>query len=153
MIKSAIVLSKAWISKQFKRRCLCHWLVDSSYLENWLKHNHKLHNIKISFCRNNWYFQACGSHEDNIIFPLIWLFIFSNCVGDNPLRKYIYWQNMRLEIRESCLENFRTFLRSFRIYFPGFSNWTSDCLWVMAIKEFLRQGSQDKWYFSTSIFS
>ena len=49
MITSAIVVSKVSVTKICKPRCLCYWLVDSPYLENWLKTYKK----KISFWRSN----------------------------------------------------------------------------------------------------
>ena len=137
MLTSAIVLSKDSMTKRFKPRCLCYWLVDSLYFKNWLKGNQKLRKTKIHF------FLSCKF----LYSAIMWV--------NNPLWKHIYWQNMRLGIEKNVLKktSFRAFLRSFRIFFPGFSKWTSDCLWAMTRNRFLQQGSQDNWYFSIYMFT
>ena len=41
----------------------------------------KPRNTKINFSTNNSDFQAWESHQDNKISPLMWIYIFSNCVS------------------------------------------------------------------------
>ena len=125
MITSAIVLSKDSMTKRFKPRCLCYWLVDSLYFKNWLKGNQKLRKTKI---------------HCELIIP--YEIIFIDKTWDWGLRKM-------------CLKKLHSgpSWEASEFFSPGFSKWTSDCLWAMARNRFLQQGSQDNWYFSIYMFT
>ena len=148
----AIVLSKVSVTKTFKLRCLCYWLVDSPYLKNWLKHNQNIYNQNF-FLEKQLGFSCMWILPTRIIKCSLWCELFSNYVLIIPYESIFIDKTWDWVLRKRCLKKLRSLPEKFQVFFQLFSKWTSDCLWAMAINRFLQQGSQDIWYFSIYMFT